>query len=73
MTEEYEYVVTVAGAETFANLMSKQGVNVESVGGGLVKFSSERLIDMKGLKAKGIIRAYKIARVKRVEELVEEG
>lgn len=72
MSEEYGYIVEVAGVETFANLMSKQGIKIETVSR-QVEFNSEKLIDMKSLKAKGIIRAYKIVKIKRTEELLEKG
>jgi hypothetical protein len=73
MSEEYGYVVEVAGAETFANLMSNQGIIVQSVGTRLVEFKSEKLIDMKSLKTKGVVRAYKIVKIERTERLIEEG
>ena len=68
---DYEYQVDVVASESFKNLISKFGVDV-GYDKGKHHFFINRLIDMKPLKAKGVIRAYKIIRWTKTKSVVEE-
>jgi hypothetical protein len=72
--EGYEYVADVKAWETFTNVLRRAyGVTLREGGGRKVTFVSDKRIDMQGMKRKGMLRSYAVAKVKRVKELVEVG
>jgi hypothetical protein len=68
----YEYIADVKAWETFRNILRKHGVALRE-GERRVTFRTIRLLDMKGMKEKGLVWSYAVAKVKRVKELVEVG
>ena len=76
MTKEedvgFEYKVNVRAWETFRNLMREYGVSLRE-GDREVTFRSERRIDMKNMKEKGLLWSYAVAKVIMGKELVETG
>ena len=71
MNVDYEYQVDVVATEAFKNLMSKFGVDI-GYNRGWHNFFVDRLIDMKTLKQRGIIRAYKILKWTKAKSVVAE-
>ncbi len=71
--EGYEYVADVKARETFRNIIRGHGITPRERDGRKVVFTSEKLLDMKGMKERGLLWSYAIARVKKVKELVEVG
>jgi hypothetical protein len=71
--EGYEYTVDVRAWETFSNILRGQGVALHERGGRRVSFSTRERIDVKGMKEKGLLWSYAVAKVKRVKELLEVG
>lgn len=71
--EGFEYVADVRAWETVSNLLRGFGIAIHEGNGRKVTFRSERRIDMKGMKEKGLLWSYAVAKVKRVKELVEVG
>jgi hypothetical protein len=69
---DYEYTVHVRAWETFGNLMRGHGVSLRE-GDRNVTFSTEKRIDMKKLKERGLLWSYVIAKVRRSKEIVETG
>ncbi len=71
--EGYEYAADVKAWETFSNILRVYEVALRDEGGRKVTFRSDKLIDMKGMKEKGVLWSYAVAKVKRVKELLEVG
>jgi hypothetical protein len=73
--DEYEYRVEAQALETFTNLMRFQGVSMPWGGpaNGIIVFTSDRLLNMRRLKERGIIKSYTIIRLTRRDEVIEEG
>lgn len=71
--EGYEYTVDVKARETFSNILRGYGIPVQEGVGRTVTFSSERRLDLKGMKENGLLWSYAVAKVKRVKELLEVG
>jgi len=69
----YEYTADVKAWETFSNVLRRNGVELSEGRGRRVTFRSEKRLDMKGMKHKGLLWSYAVAKVKRVKELVEVG
>ena len=69
----YEYSADVKAWETFTNIMRGYRVALQEGSGRRVTFSSDKLIDMKGMKESGVLWSYAIAKVKKVTELAEVG
>jgi hypothetical protein len=63
-----------ASPEGFTELMQTRGIDVHPKGAADSRrtFTSERLLDMRGLKQRGIIKSYKIMKVVITEEVIEE-
>ncbi len=72
-SEEYEYTADVRAWETFCNILRGYGVALLEGEGREVTFTSHKRIDMKGMKEKGLLWSYAVAKVKRVKELLEVG
>lgn len=70
--DDYEYTVLPTAAETFANLMRREGVVLAWEGDRIV-FTTNRLLNMRQLKEAGIVRSYIIVRRVRKDEVVEKG
>jgi hypothetical protein len=68
---DYEYTVDVVASEAFKNLINTYGVDI-GYDGGKHRFFLNKLIDMKRLKAKGIIRSYRITKWVKTRSVVEE-
>ncbi len=68
----YEYSVEPAAAETVTNLMRREGITV-GFDGSMMVFTGDRLLDMRKLKARGVIRSYTITKLVRSYQVVEEG
>jgi hypothetical protein len=73
LSEEFEYHVQLKAIEAFYNIMQREGVALPGMTGFSLSFTSEKRLDMKRLKDRGIIRSYKVTRVRHEEEVVEEG
>ena len=71
-SEGYEYTADVRAWETFRNILRGHGVNLRE-GDRKVTFTSERRLDMKGMKERGLLWSYAVAKVKRVKLLEEVG
>ncbi len=69
---QYQYIVNVRAVETFANMMSRLGINITYTSKNL-SFTAPRLLNMKAMKERGIIFSYSIIRVRTVEDVIEEG
>ena len=70
--DEYEYVADVRAWEAFSNILRKYGVALRE-GDRRVTFRLEKLLDMKGMKEKGMLWSYAVAKVNRIKELIEVG
>jgi hypothetical protein len=70
---EYKYIANIKAFETFRNIVRGQGVSMPETGGGNVSFTSPKRLDMKAYKDGGLLWSYSVIRVRRVEEVVEEG
>jgi hypothetical protein len=72
--EKYHYQVEACSPEGFTELMHTRGIDVHPKGAADSRrtFTSERLLDMRGLKQRGIIKSYKIMKVVITEEVIEE-
>jgi hypothetical protein len=53
-------------------MLRKHGVALRE-GDRRVTFRLEKLLDMKGMKEKGVLWSYAVAKVNRVKELIEVG
>ncbi len=74
--QEYRYIVETVAAETFTNLMLREGIDVmraQLASQPQRVFTCDRLLDMRVLKERGIISSYSIIKIVRTEELVEQG
>jgi hypothetical protein len=69
----YEYVADVKAKETFMNTLRGYGLRPREQDGRKVMFTSDKLLDMKGMKERGLLWSYAIAKVRRVKELLEVG
>ena len=69
---EYKYIVEVKASETFNNIMRREGIPVAD-GSAHVSFTSTKRLDMKRYKQNGLLRSYSVIRVRKIEEVVEEG
>ncbi len=70
---EYNYIVHVRAFETFRNLIRQVGVSIPETAGSHVSFTSARRLNMKAYKERGLVWSYSVIRVRKVEEVVEEG
>lgn len=71
--EGYEYIADVKARETFWNTLKGLGITPRERDSRKMVFTSEKLLDMKGMKERGLLWSYAIAKVRRVKELVEVG
>ncbi len=75
--EEYEYVIKPRAVETLINMLLKYGIDLRAQHYDGVKdvivFNSNNLIEMKKLKLNRIVDSYRISKVRRTKEIVEEG
>jgi hypothetical protein len=69
---QYQYVVNIRAIETFVNLMAREGLNIPERSSS-VSFTLPRRLNMKVLKERGVLYSYSVIRVRRVEDVVEEG
>jgi hypothetical protein len=69
---EYRYIVHIRAQETFANLMRREGI-VIAEGPGHASFASTVRLPLREYKEDGLIWSYSIIRVRRDEEVIEEG
>jgi hypothetical protein len=72
-SEGWEYIADVRAWETVSNILRGYGVSLREGGGRTVTFSSQKRINMKGLKERRLLWSYSVAKVKRIKELVEVG
>lgn len=70
--DEYEYFVDVRAWETFSNQLRKVGISLRE-GTRKVTFRSGSRIDLKQMKAKGLVWSYTISKVVVGKELLETG
>jgi hypothetical protein len=70
--DEYEYRVEASAVETFGNLMRREGI-VTAWLNPIIIFTSDKLLNMRRLKERGIIKSYTIVRLTRKDEIIEEG
>ncbi len=71
--EGYEYIADVKAKETFRNTLRGFGITPREGQGRRVTFTTEKRLDMKGMKERGLLWSYAIAKVKKVKELLEVG
>ncbi len=71
--DEFEYDVHLKAREAFINALRNEGVLLPQVETEYLTFSSEKSIDMKGYKKKGMIWSYTIARLHKTKEIIERG
>jgi hypothetical protein len=73
----YEYRIIPRGMETLVNMLMPFGIDLRSHYYGKVNdeitFTSKRLIDLKPFKKQNVIRSYKIVKVLRICETIEQG
>jgi hypothetical protein len=70
--DEYAYTVVPAALETFRNLMLREGITT-AWDTKSITFTSDKLLNMRRLKERGIIKSYTISKLSRKGETVEEG
>ena len=70
--DEYEYTVDVSAWESFTNMMRGHGVSLPD-GNRITTFRSEKRLNMKLLREKGLLRSYSVARLMTRKEVVETG
>ena len=70
--DEYAYTVVPAALETFRNLMFREGI-ITAWDDKRITFTSEKLLNLRRLKERGIIKSYTISKLSRKGETVEEG
>ena len=70
--DEYAYTVVPAASETFRNLMLREGITT-AWDSKRITFTSDKLLNMRRLKERGIIKSYTISKLSRKGETVEEG
>jgi hypothetical protein len=68
---QYLYIVNIRAVETFVNLMAREGINMERSSN--ASFTLPRRLNMKVLKERGVFYSYSVIRVRRVEDVIEEG
>ncbi len=73
LVEEFQYHVNVRAKEAFINSIRKEGILMPEMESSDLTFPSYRLLDMKSYKERGILWSYSIVRVRRSEEIIEEG
>ncbi len=69
---EYHYIVHIKAMETFTNFMRREGIVIPE-GMAHVSFTSSARLNMKGYKEMGMIWSYSIIRVRKDEDVIEEG
>ncbi len=69
---EYRYIVHVKALEAFANLMRREGIAIQE-DTTHVSFVSARRLDAKEYKRRGLIWSYSVIRVRKEEDVMEEG
>jgi hypothetical protein len=67
----YQYIVSIRAIETFVNLMAREGINIERSSN--ASFTLPRRLNMRALKERGVLYSYSVIRVRRVEDVIEEG
>jgi hypothetical protein len=70
--DEYAYMVVPAALETFRNLMLREGI-ITAWDNKRITFTSEKLLNLRRCKERGIIKSYTISKLSRKGETVEEG
>jgi hypothetical protein len=68
---QYQYIVNIRAIETFVNLMAREGINIERSSS--ASFTLPRRLNMRVLKERGVLYSYSVIRVRRVEDIIEEG
>jgi hypothetical protein len=75
--EIYEYYIKPTGVETLVNVLVNYGVdlraNYYNPLKDMVIFTSDRLLDMKSLKGRGIVRSYTISKIVINNQVIEQG
>ncbi len=71
---EFKYIADVRAFETFRNVLRREGVAMPETGRvGNLSFTSSKRLDMRAYKERGLISSYSIIRVRKVEDVIEEG
>jgi len=73
LEDEFEYHVHVRAKEAFINSLRNEGINLPQTDAEDLSFSSEKLIDMKTYKKRGMVWSYTVARLHKTKEIIEEG
>ena len=68
---QYQYIVSIRAVETFVNLMAREGINMERSSN--ASFTLPRRLNMRAMKERGVLYSYSVIRVRRVEDVIEEG
>jgi hypothetical protein len=73
----YEYRIIPRGIETLVNMLMPFGIDLRShYYGGFadeITFTSKKLIDLKPFKKQNVVRSYRIRKILRICETIEEG
>lgn len=72
LAPEYRYIVHIRALETLTNLLRREGISIPE-GSMHVSFPANTRLNMKALKDMGLIWSYSVIRVRKDEEIVEEG
>lgn len=71
---EYEYTAVVRAKEAFTNVLYGLGIGLALQGNErTVTFTHQGLIDMQELKDRGIVGSYRIAKVRRLKQIISTG
>jgi hypothetical protein len=70
---EFKYIASIRAFETFRNQVRQEGISIPETGGGHISFSSGKRLNMRAYKARGLVWSYSIIRVRKLEDLIEEG
>jgi len=68
---EYRYIVHMKASETFRNVMRREGITIPE-GANHISFTSDKRLDMKGYKERGLTWSYTVIRVRTEEDVIEE-
>jgi len=69
---EFQYIVNIRAFETFRNLLRQEQIQIPE-GSNHVTFTVPKRLDMKGYKERGLIWSYTVIRLRRTQDVVEEG
>jgi hypothetical protein len=69
---EYRYIVQISAFESFRNIARREGIVIPE-SSTYASFTTPKRLDMRGYKQRGLIWSYSVIKVRRHEEIIEEG